>query len=732
MKSPLVRRFTQVEVVYHAVQLILYLILFITGGVLIVSRIFELEGFRGSTISNIHRVTGLVLIGFLLQTMIISAFSKNFTSLWNSLLESFKWQMNDIAWLFRMPLNIINPNVNLPLSGRFNSGQKLHLLVIFSELIVFSISGLIMIFLPGIISAWTLHAIFFIPAILFLGIHMFLSLLNPATRRALKGMVTGFVTEEYIHEHHQLMNPRVVIDISDSRSHGKHISLLSIVVTTVGLIIVVTSLFWFAGFGRVASQVVKVAKNSGREAIMPGALTVSHRETPETKECTSCHNYLDKPADLKCLECHKEIRTVLDNKTGYHGTFSQNCNSCHAEHNGPGAEIRPLNAKSFNHVNSRYLLQGKHQALECVKCHEIEDEKTGRMRLKYINLEFNKCTDCHKNPHPNYMDRDNCLTCHTMQGWSKKELIFDHNRDSKYKLKGKHSLMECEKCHESSKDELGDNQVQLIKMGMNCIDCHKDPHNKQFEKECKECHIENGWKAPWLAEFHGAESTYPLKGAHKDVKCAGCHKVPDSNEKTDVVQFTGFINDCTYCHEDKHEGQIDKKCNVCHTENGWKAGNLLFEHNEHSTYELDDLHTTVACSLCHLPDIDKVIQYKPVTTECAECHNDIIGYINGKSTIGIYKADPHASRVTCVDCHTVNKEERLPYDYAQKCASCHNQRYYNLYFDWEKSIAIETKNSLNNLNDVSQKEELNKKLTIIKAIGFHNIQMVHELFDSLK
>ncbi len=731
MKTALTRRFTPVEVVYHAVQLILYLVLFISGGALIVSRIFELEGFRGATVSNIHRISGLALVGFLLQTIIISAFSKNFRPLWSTLLESFKWHMDDLVWLARMPVNILNPKVRLPLSGRFNSGQKLHILVVFCELATFSISGLVIIFLPGVIGAWTVHAVCFIPAMLFLGIHMFLSLLNPATRKALGGMVTGYVTQAYIQEHHPLMNGKC----DSGSSHNKHISLLAVISTTGGMILVIISALWFVGFGRVTSQVVKVVKNSGREAIMPGALVSAHAEEPKTKECSSCHDYLNKPSDAKCLECHKNIRAVIDNNTGYHGTFRKGCNSCHGEHNGLEADIRPLNVKSFNHAISRYPLHGKHQELDCVKCHERVNEKTGRIRLKYTGLEFKACADCHNNPHPNFRDRDSCLACHTMQGWSKKELIFNHNRDSKYKLKGAHSAIECGKCHELSKDEQGATQVLLINMGVNCVDCHKDPHNKQFENGCKDCHIENGWKAPWLAEFHGPGSSYPLKGAHKDVKCAECHKAPDKSPKSNTVQFAGISSECANCHEDRHKGQIEKKCNVCHTENGWKAGDLLFVHNEHSSYKLDGLHTTVSCSLCHRSNIDNVVQYRPLSGKCAQCHNDIADNINGKSTIGAYKADPHANRVTCEDCHAVNKTKQLSYDYAKKCASCHNHHYYDLYFDWEKSMAIGIKNYLkriDSLDDTSKKEELNKKLKLIKTIGFHNIQMTRELFDNLK
>ena len=108
--------------------------------------------------------------------------------------------------------------------------------------------------------------------------------------------------------------------------------------------------------------------------------------------------------------------------------------------------------------------------------------------------------------------------------------------------------------------------------------------------------------------------------------------------------------------------------------------------------------------------------------------------MNGKLPDGNADADPHAGRVTCADCHTTDIAKQLPYQYAEKCADCHNPRYYDLYFDWQKSIAHGLKSSLQlikNLegNDNDQKERIIAKIKIAEKIGFHNIQLSRILLE---
>lgn len=245
-----------------------------------------------------------------------------------------------------------------------------------------------------------------------------------------------------------------------------------------------------------------------------------------------------------------------------------------------------------------------------------------------------------------------------MEGWTRKQLIFDHNRNSNYKLKGEHIAISCEKCHVTTDKEKIVSQVKLINIGSKCIDCHKDIHN----------------------------------------------------------------------------GQMNHTCEICHNENGWKGRYLLFDHNQHSSSNLDTLHARVSCNLCHLPDKDKIIRYSPLPQQCDTCHTDIVDYMHGKLPDGNADADPHAGRVTCVDCHTTDVARQLPYQYAERCADCHNPRYYGLYFDWQIFIAHSLKSSLQLVkslgeNEDGQKERIMAKIKIAEKIGFHNIQLSKRLLE---
>lgn len=653
MKTFSVRRFTTVEIVYHAIQLVLYLILFVSGGMILLQRLFEVEIVDLVVTAKIHRVTGFVLIAFIAQIIVISIFSKNFRPLWETFLDTFKWFYRDIVWLIKMLGHTFASRVKLPPSERFNTGQKLHLLVIYFLLLVYASTGLIMIFVPGAFGPWVVHAICFAPSVLFLAIHLFLSIINPPTRKAIKGIVTGYVPLDYAREHHALWQKS-----EDPVSYTNQVSLPAVMLAILVLIAILVSATWYVGFDRVKLRIIKIAHNRAREALLPGILISAHAEEPDAKQCTSCHDYLNSPPSSKCLKCHQEILAVINNNQGYHGVLTGQCRTCHTEHKGLQADITSLDVKDFNHENARFSLEGKHRDLECRSCHKQQNKNNELTRTKFIGLPFETCTECHRNPHPDSKDNYDCLACHTMNGWTRKQLIFDHNQNSKYKLEGKHIAIFCEKCHLTTYEGKVVSQVKLINIGSKCKDCH----------------------------------------------------------------------------DDIHKGQMNHTCEICHNEDGWKGRNLLFDHNQHSSSKLDNLHAHVSCNLCHLPDKDKIIRYSPLPQQCDTCHTDIVDFMNGKLPDGNADADPHAGRVTCVDCHTTDIAKQLPHQYAEKCADCHNPRYYGLYFDWQKSIAHGLKSSLQlikNLegNDNDQKERIIAKIKIAEKIGFHNIQLSKILLE---
>jgi len=591
LKPHSVRRFTAVEIVYHTIQLVLYLILLVSGGMVLLQRLFGVAIADLAVTVNIHRVTGFVLIAFIVQIIVISIFSENFRPLWETFADAFRWFYRDIVWLIKMSGHTFDSRVKLPPSGRFNPGQKLHLLVIYSLLLVYATTGLAMIFVPGALGPWVAHTICFAPSALFLAIHLFLSVVNPPTRKAIKGVVTGYVPLDYAQEHHPLWQKS-----ADPVSHTSHVSLSAVMLATLASAAIVAGATWYVGFDRVKLKIIHIAHNNAREAFLPGMLISAHAKEPDAKQCTSCHDYLNSPPASKCLKCHQEILAVINNNQGYHGTLTGPCRTCHAEHKGLRADITSLDIKVFNHDKTRYALEGKHRGLECKSCHKQLNKNNEPTKTKFIGIAFETCMDCHQNPHLDTKDNHDCLSCHNMDGWTRKQLFFDHVRNCKYKLKGEHIAISCEKCHITTYKENGVKEVKLINIGSACKDCHKDVHDGQMNNACDVCHSENGWKGRHLLFDHNQHSSSKLDALHARVSCNLCH-LPDKDK---IVRYTPLPRQCDTCHTDI----VD-----------FMNGNL-----PDGNAGADPHAGRVACVDCHTTDVAKQLPHQ-YAEKCEDCHN---------------------------------------------------------------------------------------------------------------
>ena len=167
-----------------------------------------------------------------------------------------------------------------------------------------------------------------------------------------------------------------------------------------------------------------------------------------------------------------------------------------------------------------------------------------------------------------------------------------------------------------------------------------------------------------------------------------------------------------------------------------KGQSLVFSHNEHSEFPLDDIHVNLQCSSCHT--ISEQVVYRPLATTCAECHSEIENYLEGKTTWVEVNPDPHAGRVACTDCHLTDKPAQSPAEYAQRCASCHNQHYRDLFYDWSKSLhnrQMEAEESLDILRKENARDidELGERYKMAKIVGLHNVSLATRIYsDSLQ
>lgn len=727
-KQETVRRFQGSEILLHWSHAVLYLVLFCTGSLLLLGRLAGHSWVSASLLSRVHRVAGILLVVLLAQMLFLSLVAENFRCFWRTLRQCLRWRWKDVVWLLKVPLNTVTKRIVLPPADRFNAGQKLHLLVIAFVLLGFSVSGLAMILFAGALGPWIIHLACFLPAAGFLLLHLFLSLVNPETRRSLSSIFSGNVTLEYARQHHGLW-----LGQTDPEHRASYVSLRRVLATPALVVCVAGVLIVRYDATKAIGVVRATVAKQGTSAICPGPVIHAHvAGDMGVQHCGQCHSLFASPSSDKCLRCHDEIEARLAAYSGFHGTLSGPCRQCHGEHQGRKASLTTLDPDAFNHGQANFPLQGKHQQVPCEACHELETPNGTDGRMRYIGIDYGHCTSCHEDPHNDERAQD-CLRCHTLENWKREALNFDHARDSQFVLEGEHAKLPCEKCHrrEGAGMEV---RVHLFDVGRTCRDCHADPHQGQFEQSCDQCHTAQRWKNHHQrSSFHGPDSSFPLIGQHANLQCDQCHRIPADSSRLAVARFVDIGKECESCHSDPHAGQMSSACHTCHLEMGWRGENLRFSHDQHASFKLDGLHSALACHSCH-GQSEK--HYRPLPSQCNTCHESQQLAMEGKAQTLRSDPDSHHGRLSCIDCHDVNTPRQGSSEFASRCASCHNDRYGDLFYAWSKNLAsyqLITQHGLDQAEDWTeeQKSELERKAREAQSVGFHNLRLAQQLWKEL-
>jgi len=342
-------------------------------------------------------------------------------------------------------------------------------------------------------------------------------------------------------------------------------------------------------------------------------------------DCRNCHNNknIQGVEDLKkqgvsiertylglnrdCLSCHFDE---------HRGQLSKDCFNCHTYES-----WKP--APGFDHSRTVYPLTGRHEQVDCIKCHiQIVSGagKDDKAYLTYASTKHNQCSDCHSDAHKGRLGL-NCNQCHNTSGWgSVKMTNFDHSRTN-YPLLGMHAQVACEKCH-------GDRITKGLKFA-DCRNCHKDFHKGEFANRaskgaCEECHSVQGFLPSSFTMLNHEETLFPLTGAHRAIACIECHV--NTSGKNSEYQFSFESLRCLECHQDPHNGQVSKflnagGCESCHQSQSWVSIN--FDH-EKTNFPLEGAHIGVPCTKCHKSEVsgkNHFIRFKPVSTKCSTCHS---------------------------------------------------------------------------------------------------------------
>ncbi len=395
-----------------------------------------------------------------------------------------------------------------------------------------------------------------------------------------------------------------------------------------------------------------------------------HRETT-CKECHIDGKYKDTPKD--CYSCHKKDDQTKDG--GHRGKFGQKCEKCH--------NAADWKESLFDHDrDTKYRLKGKHHETKCTECHR------GNLFTEKLQT---KCLACHKKDDDDKGHKgslgEKCESCHDERSW--KKTSFDHDKDTKYPLEGKHRTTKCENCHKSGLKPLP-GQKKIEKLPTRCFECHRKEddekgHKGKFGEKCDTCHTpKKEWKKSYFD--HDLDTKYLLKGKHREAKCANCH--------TEQLYVQKLKTDCITCHrkddqEKGHKGQLGNRCETCHSERDWKVEK--FDHNR-SRFPLAGSHARAECKKCH-----KTAAFREAPRECIGCHEkeDVHKGVFGNKCESChgsrtwkswdfdhdkatrFRIDGAHAKAECYACHKLPdhppaKRNAIP-KLSRTCVSCHDR-----------------------------------------------------------
>jgi formate dehydrogenase subunit gamma len=199
VKAGYVKRFSPIERLLHWVNALGFFFLLVTGLILYVPRLSVLVS-RRQTVQGLHFWGGVGWLCVLAAVLVLGG-----RRLLATARELDTFDRDDLRWLRRK---------RAP-QGRFNAGQKINAILTAAFTILFGVSGLLLWFGEQdtrlrFASTVILHdGLMYVSLALLVG-HLYLALIHPATRHALRGMTLGDVRVEWAMRHHAKWEPEGV------------------------------------------------------------------------------------------------------------------------------------------------------------------------------------------------------------------------------------------------------------------------------------------------------------------------------------------------------------------------------------------------------------------------------------------------------------------------------------------------------------------------------------------
>jgi formate dehydrogenase subunit gamma len=203
-----VRRFSRTERALHWTHASAFLVLLGSGLVLYLPSLSELVA-RRQLVKDVHLYAGLAW-AVLIALLLLLGLGHGLRA---TIRELERFDGDDLRWLLHRGGR----------AARFNAGQKLNAIVTAAFAVLFAISGFLLWYGERdtrfrLANTILLHDGLMYVALVLLAGHLYLSLLHPSTRHALRGITRGTVDADWARRHH----PRwaALADDPDVRAEG--------------------------------------------------------------------------------------------------------------------------------------------------------------------------------------------------------------------------------------------------------------------------------------------------------------------------------------------------------------------------------------------------------------------------------------------------------------------------------------------------------------------------------
>jgi formate dehydrogenase subunit gamma len=193
-----VRRFSRTERALHWANAVGFFALLATGLILYLPSLAVRVG-RRPLIKDLHFWSGIAWVAVLALIAVLG----DRRGLRRLVREIDRFDRDDLRWLLRR-----RPAPQ----GRLNAGQKLNTAITAAFTVLFLVSGLLLWLGERdtrfrFASTVLLHdGLMYVALVLLVG-HLYLAVIHPATRHALRGMTLGTVDEEWAARHHPKWRP---------------------------------------------------------------------------------------------------------------------------------------------------------------------------------------------------------------------------------------------------------------------------------------------------------------------------------------------------------------------------------------------------------------------------------------------------------------------------------------------------------------------------------------------